>query len=117
MQRPPDDLPDLPHPRPLRANKTDQQKARYELIPADALHEVVNVLTTGAVKYNDWNWEGGFKWSRLIGAILRHRSALTPRSLRWRGSRTDKDHTHPSAWADIQGYARLVETTGSSNPE
>lgn len=34
--------------------------------------EVAKVMTFGAKKYNAHNWRGGFKYSRLIAAILRH---------------------------------------------
>jgi len=37
--------------------KYDDEKPRYCLIPEDALHEVVRVLTYGAQKYSDDNWK------------------------------------------------------------
>lgn len=36
--------------------KFDQEKPRYDLLPANALEEVVKVLTYGASKYDDENW-------------------------------------------------------------
>lgn len=67
----------------MKANKHDQGKTRYELVPAYPLEEVAKVLTKGAVKYGDRNWEKGFKWSRAFGAAFRHMYAW------WRGE--DKD--------------------------
>lgn len=52
--------------------KYDQNKPRMELISPIALFELSKVLTFGAKKYADRNWENGFVWSRAIGAILRH---------------------------------------------
>jgi hypothetical protein len=52
--------------------KNDQGKPRTELLPYDALLAVSEVLTSGAAKYDDRNWEKGMAWSRLFGALLRH---------------------------------------------
>jgi hypothetical protein len=55
-----------------QGTKHDQGKPRTDLLPPVALEEVAKVLTFGASKYNDHNWRLGFKYSRLIGAALRH---------------------------------------------
>jgi hypothetical protein len=52
--------------------KDDQGKNRLDLLPFTALEEVGKVLTHGASKYGDHNWKKGMKWSRLLGAALRH---------------------------------------------
>ena len=57
---------------PLAGTKHDQGKPRTELLPFDVLEAVAVVLSRGAEKYSDRNWEKGFKWSRLLGAVLRH---------------------------------------------
>lgn len=56
------------------AIKNDANKVRVELLPYDALMVIAKVLTFGAKKYDDHNWSsnGGFKWSRLYGAMQRH---------------------------------------------
>lgn len=56
--------------------KHDKGKARYDLLPFDALHEIVLVFTEGANKYGERNWEQGIHYSRLLGAVLRHVSAF-----------------------------------------
>lgn len=62
-----------PEIEPLdEGSKNDSAKERYELLPADALLEVVKVYTFGANKYDDRNWEKGIRYSRIIGAIKRH---------------------------------------------
>ena len=52
--------------------KYDQNKNRLDLLPIDALEEVGWILTMGAEKYGDRNWEKGMNWSRLFGACMRH---------------------------------------------
>jgi hypothetical protein len=47
-----------------------------DLLPPDALREVAAVLTFGANKYGDRNWEKGMDWGRLIGAAYRHLAAF-----------------------------------------
>lgn len=54
------------------ALKHDSGKLPYELLPPDAIREVVKVLQFGANKYAPRNWEKGFDYTRLIGAIKRH---------------------------------------------
>lgn len=54
------------------ALKFDGEKPRVDLLPAYSLEEIAKVLTFGAEKYDSWNWTNGFKWSRLLGAALRH---------------------------------------------
>ncbi len=55
--------------------KHDGEKARWDLLPFDALDEVAIVLKYGAKKYADRNWEKGMAWGRLLAAALRHLAA------------------------------------------
>jgi hypothetical protein len=50
----------------------NQGKVRYDLLPAKALHELVEVYTFGANKYSDRNWEKGLKYMDTVASILRH---------------------------------------------
>lgn len=52
--------------------KFDGGKIRLELIPPELLFAVGSILTFGADKYDDRNWEKGMKWSRVFGAAMRH---------------------------------------------
>lgn len=54
------------------AQKYDDGKNALQLLPFLALEEVGKVLAFGAKKYGDHNWRQGMKWSRLLGAALRH---------------------------------------------
>ena len=60
----------------MGGNKFDQDKLRYDLLPEEALEEIVRVFTAGAKKYSDRNWEKGIVFSRLIGAGRRHDAAF-----------------------------------------
>lgn len=52
--------------------KFDTGKPRYDLIPADSLHELAKLYSMGAIKYGDRNWEKGMAWGRIFGAMMRH---------------------------------------------
>ena len=52
--------------------KDDAEKIRLELLPPEMLFAVGQVLTFGAIKYDDRNWEKGMRWSRVFGALMRH---------------------------------------------
>ena len=52
--------------------KFDDGKLRYDLIPIEALCELAKVLTYGANKYAERNWEKGLTYSRVYAAALRH---------------------------------------------
>lgn len=57
---------------PSAGIKHDDGKPRMELLSWVALREMARVLSFGANKYSDHNWRAGFKWTRLVGAALRH---------------------------------------------
>jgi hypothetical protein len=74
------------------AKKSDTGKLRYDLIPTYALKRLAEVYTIGAAKYGDQNWRKGFKYSRIIGAMMRHVEAFRC------GAKTDPDDgQHPLA--------------------
>lgn len=54
------------------AKKCDQEKTPVDLLPPEGLLEIAKVLEFGAKKYDAHNWRKGMKWSRLLGASLRH---------------------------------------------
>ena len=77
--------PSLPFPeyKPLTGLKFDDNKPRMDLIPPELLTAVAIILTFGAKKYGDRNWEKGMDWGRPYSALLRH-------LLAWHGGE-DKD--------------------------
>lgn len=59
-----------------KAQKFDQEKVRLELVDALAVEGLASVLTFGARKYAANNWREGLEYTRLIGALKRHLSAI-----------------------------------------
>lgn len=56
----------------VNAVKHDEGKLPWDLMPFDALEEVVKVLRFGAAKYAPRNWEAGLPWSRIFSSAMRH---------------------------------------------
>jgi len=54
----------------------DQGKLRYDLVNPWAHEQMVRVITKGANKYAERNWEKGMLWSRVIGSLKRHIAAV-----------------------------------------
>ena len=59
-----------------KGTKYDMGKTRVELLDAEWLESVGQVLTFGATKYAEDNWRGGITYRRVIGALLRHTFAI-----------------------------------------
>lgn len=57
---------------PKTGVKFDAGKPPLALLSGAALTEVAKVLEFGAKKYAAHNWKGGFAWTRLASAALRH---------------------------------------------
>jgi len=56
-------------------NKETKNKPRFDLIPPEAEEALAEVLTMGAEKYGDRNWEKGLKYTEVLGAVRRHLNA------------------------------------------
>lgn len=54
------------------ATKADGDKPRPDLICPAFILGLSKVLAFGAKKYADRNWEKGFTYGRLFGALMRH---------------------------------------------
>ena len=52
--------------------KYDEGKDPWHLYPWDAAKAIVKVLTFGANKYSERNWELGMAWSRCYRAAIGH---------------------------------------------
>lgn len=72
--------------------KFDSDKIRLELLPPELLDAVGTILTFGAHKYSDRNWELGMNWSRVYGALLRHLNAW------WAGQDFDPETGKSHLW-------------------
>lgn len=73
----------------MEGNKNDTKKLRWDLLPADAVEDIVRVLSFGAEKYGDYNWAKGMAWSRMFAACMRHLWQW------WRGHRFDPESGLP----------------------
>jgi len=51
-------------------------KLRYDLVQGDAHKDMIEVLTMGANKYSDRNWENGMNWTTVIASMKRHIAAI-----------------------------------------
>ena len=87
-------IPRCPRAKSLAAgaHKDDADKVRMELIPPELMIAVGDILTSGAKKYDDRNWEKGMKWSRVYGALLRHLIAW------WGGEKKDPETGRSHLW-------------------
>jgi hypothetical protein len=54
------------------AQKEQLGKARFDLIPPEALLSLAEVYSLGTTKYDDRNWEKGIPFSAALGALKRH---------------------------------------------
>lgn len=76
----------------IEGRKDDQGKLRMDLVPVDVIHAMATVLTDGANRYGERNWEQGMAWSRPYAALLRHITDW------WEGEDIDPDSGRPHLW-------------------
>ena len=72
--------------------KDDGGKPRYDLLPPELMDGVARVLTFGAGKYGERNWEKGMHWGRPFAALMRHMWAW------WRGQARDPETGMSHLW-------------------
>ncbi len=72
-------------PEELGGVKHDTGKLRWDLLPYQAVREIVRVFTFGCNKYGDRNWEAGFNYGRVFAALQRHLAAW------WSGEDCDEE--------------------------
>src|SRR5690606_15189548 len=53
----------------------DNNKIRFDLIPPEADKALAEILTMGAKKYAERNWELGMDWMKMIASLKRHLNA------------------------------------------
>ena len=73
----------------MQALKYDKDKPRMDLLDAQAIEGLAQVLTFGVQKYAAHNWRQGISNSRLIAALLRHSFSIL------RGEYTDPESGLP----------------------
>jgi len=72
--------------------KDDHDKPRMDLVPPEAFFALAAVLTFGARKYNERNWEQGMAWGRPYAALMRHMLAW------WEGEDRDPETGYSHLW-------------------
>ncbi len=82
--------------------KFDSGKPRYDLTPPEVEEAIATVLTFGAEKYGDRNWELGMAWGRPYAALRRHMAAW------WSGEEFDPESGLPHTWHAAACIAFLV---------
>lgn len=60
----------------MEGKRFNEGKTRHDLVPAFAQEQYAKVLTRGAEKYGDRNWEKGMPWSKVIASLKRHVLAI-----------------------------------------
>lgn len=78
--------------QPNEGKKFDADKPRYDLLPPEFLDGTAVILTFGAAKYGERNWELGMAWGRPFGALMRHMWAW------WRGEDKDPETGKSHLW-------------------
>ncbi len=58
------------------AKRFNAGKLRYDLVNPHAHEGMVRVLTSGAEKYGDHNWERGMPWTAVLASLKRHLAAI-----------------------------------------
>jgi uncharacterized HAD superfamily protein len=51
-------------------------KTRHDLTPAFAQEQYARVMTFGADRYGDHNWQRGMAWSKVLASLERHLQAI-----------------------------------------
>lgn len=87
-----------------------QKLARFDLIPPKPMWQVAEHFGKGAGKYQDRNWEKGYKWSLSFGAMMRHAWAF------WNGEDMDAESDSPHLAAVVFHALALMEF-GTTHPE
>lgn len=88
---------------PVTGGRKGTKLARFDLIPAEALEALAEVYGSGAKKYDDRNWEKGYRYGLSFAAMMRHAWAW------WRGEDNDPESGH-SHMAHVMWHAATLFT-------
>ena len=98
---------------PVTGGQKGTKLARYDLIPGDALWALAEHYGRGAEKYEDRNWEKGYKWSLGVDALYRHLLAFLA------GEDRDEEsglpHMAHAAWHALCLTSFLVRDIGTDD--
>lgn len=88
--------------------KFDANKIRFDLLPVEVEEAIATILTHGATKYGDRNWELGMDWSRPYGAMRRHMANWWSRRDYGNGPGKDRDTGLSDLWHAACNIAFLI---------
>jgi len=80
----------------------DAGKFRFDLVPVEPIEAYAAIMTMGAAKYADRNWELGMKWGRVMASFFRHWAAWM------KGELKDKESGYPHTWHMLWNIATIV---------
>ena len=80
----------------------DEGKLRLDLVPPEAIEAMASILTYGAGKYEERNWEKGIAYSRIYASAMRHLLAW------WQGKDIDPESGLPAIEHALWNIMALV---------
>jgi hypothetical protein len=90
--------------------KKGVKKARFSLIPPEALWALAEHFGVGALKYGDRNWEKGYEWAKTLDALERHLNQM--KMGEWRDPETGSAHIIAVAWHAMVLFTYKVRGVG-----
>ena len=98
---------------PITGGKKGQKVERFDLIPNEFERALARHYGVGATKYEDRNWEKGYKWSLSVAALRRHLSAwLSGESV---DPETGSNHLIAVAWHAIALFTFELRGIGTDD--
>lgn len=95
---------------PTTGGQKGSKMSRYDLLPPYPLELLAQHYGKGAQKYEDRNWEKGYKWSLSFAAMMRHAWAF------WRGEDIDPETGMPHLIA-VAWHAFAMLQFSKTHPE
>lgn len=95
---------------PVTGGKKGSKLERFDLIPTGPLSELARHYGKGAEKYEDRNWERGYRWSLSYAALQRHANLF------WSGEDFDQE-TGTHHMAAVAFHAMALIEFGNTHPE
>ncbi len=90
---------------PETGGEKNSKLARFDLIPTGPLWKLAEHYGEGAKKYDDRNWERGYRWSLSYAALNRHLNAW------WDGEDFDEETGSNHMTAVLWHAMALLEFT------
>lgn len=88
---------------PTTGGEKGSKQERFDLVPVRALTELARLYGKGAEKYDERNWEKGYKWSLSYAALMRHVTQF------WGGEDLDAESQLPHLAAVMFHAAAMIE--------